>query len=211
MTAKAAIVVEQDTLQTVNLGTNFQITPNGLDVRGKPSIEAFAALGETLRTLDKSLQFAIGDFFKEVEERFGEEASQLLDHTGWSEETLRTYRWASKQIAKQDRRLDVLSYSHHQVVASLPRQEQRKWLERAANPPEVSEDAPKKRWSVVRLKTEIRLATSSGPAEAQQQRVFGVTVYCENEADQEACCRQLDNLGRRYKTFVSARKAGEPV
>src|SRR4051812_16103209 len=93
--ATAAPVIEQDALQTVNLGHHFKITDAGLVIAGHPPFHAFDALGETLRTLHRTLPFAIGDFFNEVESRFPEKASQLLDHTGWAEETLRTYRWAA--------------------------------------------------------------------------------------------------------------------
>lgn len=197
-----AHAIEQDTLQDVQLGQYFRITPRGLEVIGHPPLEAFAALGETLRTLDRSLQFAVGDFFRETEDRFGEAASQILDHTGWSEETLRNYRWVAEKVAPDVRRMDRLYYTHHQAVAKLPPAEQKKWLDRAAEPPS-DEDGVVKPWGVGRLKSEIKHA-----AVPLSERTWGVQVFCDSEADQAACCRQLDNLSRRYRTFTGAKKEG---
>jgi len=45
--------VAQQELQTVSMGQHFEITPCGLVVKGRPSFEAFDALGETLRTLQR--------------------------------------------------------------------------------------------------------------------------------------------------------------
>ena len=185
------VAIDQDALQEINLGQYFRATAQGLIVIGRPSIDAFAALGETLRTLDRSIQFVIGDYFREVEDRFHEKSSQLLDHTGWSEQTLKTYRWTAKQVPSENRRMDVLSYSHHQAVAALPIARQKELLDKSADGDGT------KPWSVQRLKAEITSTTTGTPM------TFGVSVFCESEADQEACCRQLDNLGRRYRPFAS--------
>jgi hypothetical protein len=175
-------MIVQEALREVALGKYFKITNNGLDVSGKPSIDAFADLGEILRTLEHTLPLAIGDFFNEVEDRFGEMASQILDHTGWSEETLRAYRWTSKKVAKDVRRMDALKYSHHQAVAKLSPKEQKKWLNAAAD----VEDKP---WSVSRLKAAIR------NGEDPPISAWMLTVECDSEKKRNDLQKELEGRG----------------
>lgn len=197
-------VIVQETLQTVSLGAHFDITPGGLFVKGRPSFEAFAGLGETLRTLDRSLQFVIGDFFSEVERRFGDEsglppedrkASQILDHTNWSESTLRAYRWTADNVPKENRRMDVLTYSHHQAVAKLPPPVQKKWLTQAAQ-----SDCAGKPWPVARLKAAIK-------ANGDQPVMTWVCVaFCDSEGQRDNLLRELESRGIRCK---ASEKRGE--
>ena len=101
----------------------------------------------------------------------------------------------AEKIAPADRRMDVLTPTHHMAVAKLAPPEQREWLSKAAD------GDGEKPWPVARLKREIKHADGE-----VSPLTFGITVFCNDEADQQAGCRQLDNLGRRYKTFVSGSK-----
>jgi hypothetical protein len=204
--------VEQETLETVNLGQHFQIGPSGLIIIGKPSFADFDALGETLRTLDRSLQFTVGDFFTEVEKRFGEKsglserdqtASQILDHTGWSEATLKAYRWTSERIAPERRRMDALTYSHHQAVAALPPKEQKKWLDRAAEGEE--QQGTQKPWPVSRLKQEIK---SGGNLEVLAHYIL---VRCKSDADREKLSKELESRGYTCKATERRGERKEPM
>lgn len=183
--------VTQDTLQSVALGQHFQITPQGLAVNGAPSFDAFEALGETLRTLEKSIQFAVGDFFREVEARFGERASQLLDATAWSEQTIRTYRWTAKNVAPQTRRMDVLTYSHHQVVAKLAPAAQKRWLDRAAEGEE--RQGVQEPWTVSHLQKAIK--AGADPVITAWYVVTG----CDTEAKRDELQKELERRGFQCK------------
>ena len=195
MTAELAVV--QETLQSVKLGQYFEVTPTGLVVHGDPNFNQCEALWETLLTFEKVVQLAIGDAMRFFRERFGERADQIISHrTGWSRSTLRNYEWTAEKVPPSVRRLDVLSFSHHQKVAALPPGDQERLLNAAA-----AGDGDGEPWSVNRLASEIKVSAG------QAARVdFIVTVYCESEADQAACCRQLENLGRRYRAATGARK-----
>lgn len=184
-------VIEQSTLQTIELGQHFQIGPTGLIVRGRPSFDAFDALGETLRTLDRTLQFAVGDFFREVEDRFGERASQILDHTGWTESTIRAYRWTAIKVAPDIRRMDRLHYTHHQIVAKLSPRLQKKLLDEAANA-----ETP---WSVSRLRQAVKAGGEDQPVTA-----WLVTAFCDSETAQDTLAKELESRGIRCK--VSERR-----
>lgn len=175
-------VIEQETLQSVNLGQHFQITPQGLTIVGRPTFDQFESLGETLRTLDRCLQFAVGDFFRAVEDRYPEKSSQILDHTGWSESTLRVYRNTAKNVAPATRRMDKLTYTHHQVVAALPPKKQKEWLNRAA-------DTDERPWSVNRL----RKAISVG--EDLPVTAWFVLARCDTEAKRDKLMKELEGRG----------------
>ena len=103
----------------VTLGPHFQITPAGLTVTGEPSFEQCQALWDGLTTLEKGIQFAIGDAMRYFKKRWGERAAQIVsDATGWSFSTLSNYEWVATHVAADNRMLDRgLSFRHHQVVA----------------------------------------------------------------------------------------------
>lgn len=189
-------IIGDDELQPVGLGAHFKITRNGLLVVGDPSFEDFDALGETLRTLDKATEFAIGDYFLEVERRLGEAASQLLDHRAWSEETKRNYRWISEKIPQAIRRLDVLTISHHQKVARLPPAQQEKWLKRAAAGDE--KDGVRTPWTVSRLQKAVKAG------EDPQVTKWVAVVYCTSERKRDEIVKELE--GRGYECKASERR-----
>src|SRR5262245_57036274 len=103
----------------VPINGHFQITRTGLKINGHPALKDCEGFGYQLSTLDRALQFAIGDFILYLEETFGEQASQIIDPAwGWSEESLRVYRWVAKQVPPAVRQ-PRLNYNHHKLVARL--------------------------------------------------------------------------------------------
>ena len=179
-----AQIIQTDTFQPVGFGEFFHITPAGLLVQGAPSFDVCEMFGESLRTLDRGIQFALGDYFRYIEDRFGEQASQILDHTGWSESTLRTYRWTAEKIAVETRRMDRLSYRHHQLVAALPPLAQRKWLTEAA---EGNGDG--KPWTTARLQQAIKAGS-----DLEITKWYLVT-RCTSEAQRDELLKELEGRG----------------
>lgn len=135
----------------VTLGQFFRITASGLQVSGDPDFETCEQLWKALKTMEKGIQFAIGDAINYFEGRFGEKAAQIVDATGYAFESARNYSWVAKRVPEENRMLDRgLSFTHHQKVAALPPKQQQKWLRRAAE-----DDKP---WPVSRLAKEMRAA-----------------------------------------------------
>jgi hypothetical protein len=133
--------------------------------------------------LEKALQFAAGDFAIYVESRFGEQAAQILDGSdGWSEETLRVYRWVCEKVTPLNRRAD-LSFRHHQLVAALEPKAQRSWLEKAAI----------EQMTVGQLRYAIL-----GSADAGTISVW-LVVQCKDREDLEALKTELESKGRTCK------------
>lgn len=175
----------------------FEFSANGLRAIGKPTYAEWQQVGHKLSVDTRSLAFQVGDWLRIGEEYFDELAAQVIDARQWQEETVRVYRYVAARVPMENRMLDKgLTYSHHQAVAKLSPPEQRDWLAKAAD------GDGEKPWPVARLKAAMKQAVNGSEAAL----TFGVTVLCDDEADQQACCRQLDNIGRRYKTFVGGAK-----
>lgn len=177
-----AITVAQETLQTVRLGENFQITPQGLIVVGRPTFEQCDALWETLLTMEKTIQFAIGDAMKYIRARFEDKADQIISaRTGWSFETIRNYEWVADKVPQDVRRLTELSFSHHQSVAGLPPDQQSAWLAKA-----IDGDKP---WPVNRLRAAIK-ASGDIPVSA-----WFLLVKADSEVTRDALMTELESRG----------------
>ncbi len=176
-------------LATVPIGKWFRITPKGLAIDGKPPLDAFAELGEMLRTFERTLAFVVGDWINALEDRFGEEASQLIDSTGWSLSTIKTYAWTARKVPEENRLIDEgLSYAHHQAVGRLDHKEQKRWLGLALG----NGDGP---WPVSKLKAAVRDGSDLS------ERHWWVLVECRDEQDQNSLLKRLESDGRTCKAL----------
>jgi hypothetical protein len=182
-------------LRTLDL-QNFRLGPTGLVVTGTPTLEEWAGIGELLRTLEHGLQWAIGDWICTGEGQFGDQAAQILDHTAWSVRTTAVYRWAASRVPPENRRTD-LTFSHHLVVADLPPEEQRSWLEQAA----AAEAATGEPWSVQRLKREMAVASAKGT-----EMRWLLVVDCDDERARDRLKSQLEKDGHMCRTAEATRK-----
>jgi hypothetical protein len=182
-----------DTQMTpVTLGRHFTITPAGLTVLGKPTFGECEQLWEALLTLEKSIQFSIGDAMKLFRELWGERAAQIIsDRVGWTLETLRAYEWTAEKVAPENRVMDRLTYSHHQVVARLSPPEQKAWLAKASEP--INDGGSP--WTVGRLKTAIKAGADPEPSR------FYVMVTCVDEPARDALIQRLEREGYRCKSL----------
>lgn len=178
----------QDALASVGISDHFTVTDRGLEVVDNPDFEHCESLWETLMTFHKTIQMAMGDAAKYFRQRFGARADQILsERTGWTLETQRNYEWVAEKVPKEVRRLDVLSFSHHQKVASLPPKEQKKFLDRAA---EGDENGP---WTVSRLAQAVKAGGDVEPTD------FYLVVRCKNARDREKLSKELESRGYACK------------
>jgi hypothetical protein len=91
------------------------------------------ALGAPLANVQRATPFYIGDWLT-----FGQNKnfiqSDKYDHaekvTGMKRSTLKLYAFVSRNVSPLVR-TNGLSFAHHQLVASLPTEEQKTWLEKA--------------------------------------------------------------------------------
>lgn len=174
--------IGQDFLPVV-IDDHFLITPQGLQVRGKPSYDDCDTFWRKLRSLEKGVQFAIGDAAKYFRQRFGDKADQILSEaTGLSFETLRAYEWTADKVPPETRHMETLTYSHHQAVGKLPPVEQAKWLDKAA---QGDGDKP---WSVSALKAKLKAADATEVS-------YWLVVRCKSEDDRTTLQKELESRG----------------
>ncbi len=188
MTKNFAVV--QETIVSVGISEYFEVTPKGLVVTGNPSFDACEALWETLRTFERCIQMSLGDAAKYFRKRFGDRADQILSAaTGWSDETQRGYEWVAEKVPEAVRRLDVLTFSHHQKVAALPPPQQKKWLDKAA---EGEDGRP---WSVARLDKAIKAGADQAISE------WGFSASFADVRKRDDAMSRLEGQGARCRAW----------
>lgn len=114
---------------TVALRSEIQFTPIGLSLPADLSFEEWADYGERLFAMERGVMWAIGDWWRFGEHRYGERAAAALD-SRYSYQTFRNAGYVAGAV-EPSRRRDVLSFSHHAEVAALPTDEQDYWLTQA--------------------------------------------------------------------------------
>jgi site-specific DNA-methyltransferase (adenine-specific) len=122
----------------LQLAPYFKLTSTGLQITGEPTYDEWAAVGETLKFLESSIQFALGDWLRYGERKWGEKYAQVSEETGRSEGTLRNYVSVANSVDLSLRN-DKLTFDHHRFVAPLRLQDgapdvekQRHYLDLAA-------------------------------------------------------------------------------
>jgi hypothetical protein len=167
---------------------HFTVTATGLTVKGQPSLQRCEGFLRRARVVQQGLQFAIGDAIRYMEDTFGEEAAQVIDpDLGWSRESIRNFVWVAEHVLPENRRSD-LTWSHHQVVASLSPAKQREWLARAVG------DGEGGAWSRGWLKAAIS-------ADANVEPSYWVLVRATSAEDQAMLVEQLEGDGRECKAI----------
>lgn len=188
------LLVDTDRMK---FGDHFEWTRVGLTILGRPSMGVCGDMVKVLELAEQSLQFVIGDFLNYADGVFGEEASQLISESGWTESTQKVYQWVASKVPPQYRRSE-LTFLHHQIIAKLNTPEEQKlWLDRAV------EGIDGRRWTVAELKKAMNASARDVVFNTEQPK-FLVVVECESTDDVQACCRQLENLGRKFSTKLPA-------
>jgi hypothetical protein len=98
---------------------------------GKLEQPEWAAVGRRFGTVARCSQWWIGDWIRYGIAEWGEKYSEAARITGYDPGTLRNMAWVAGQFDLSLRN-DKLSWSHHALLAPLPVQDKRLWLERAS-------------------------------------------------------------------------------
>jgi hypothetical protein len=106
------------------------LTRVGLRLPVDTSADEYEALGFALGEMHRAVQFAVGDYILDGEKLFGQEAYQLQESLGISEEQRRQYVRIAERIPWERRRKE-LSWAHHREVAAMEPSDQDAWLEKA--------------------------------------------------------------------------------
>jgi hypothetical protein len=137
------------------LDRDISVTALGLHFQRHPDFEDWSALGIQMARALRCMEFVIGDWLVYGDENFRRKGpgrptncnyEEAIRTTGLDVAILRDYAYVSRHV-HMSRRTDKLSWTHHRLVAKLPPEKQRHWLELAAKHPE--------RISVKRLRKSI--------------------------------------------------------
>lgn len=94
------------------------------------SEEEWLTTGRRLGSIGRGSKWWLGDWLCHGSTRFGDRFSEAARATGYDRATLRSIAWIASRVDASVRR-DKLTWDHHVAVASLTREEQAHWLERA--------------------------------------------------------------------------------
>lgn len=118
----------------------FTFTATGLIIDPSVTFEEWERYGRKLQLAEKGIQWALGDWVIHGETHFKERAAQAVEFTGRKIKTLQNYATVAESVEKSRRRdSDVVDFSTHAEVASLPAEEQERILAMAeADPGEMT-------------------------------------------------------------------------
>jgi hypothetical protein len=125
----------------------------------------WATAGRRLAAMGRCGQWGIGDWIRYGNSKFGERYAWASRVTGYDIQTLMNMVYVASRI-DISRRRENLSWSHHETVASLDRDEQEHWLDRV--------DAD--RLSVADLRGELRRVRRAARGEGAQESGEDPTV-----------------------------------
>lgn len=174
----------------------FSLTPGGATFDGAaPAAKDFddwCSAVQWVMTVHGAVMFWLGDLILLGETHYGETYTQVLDATGYAEQTCKNAVAVAKAIDPTRRHTDVLSFSHHEAVARLEPDDQKHWLSKAIH----------ENWTRDELRAHVRAdhVRSAGAAPT-----FWLVVSCLDEADRDQLRRKMLIEGRAVKMTVGAK------
>jgi hypothetical protein len=106
----------------------FRLTPAGLTAEGEPDRSEWEECGRLLRSLEKGVQWAIGDWVRYGRDRSWGDIAEIAPVVGVAEQTLKDNSWVAS-VFNLSRRRDKLPFTHHKDIAALPRERQDELLD----------------------------------------------------------------------------------
>jgi hypothetical protein len=101
---------------------SVSLTETGLEFGDSITYDEWLSLGQSLRRLEKSVMWWIGDWIRFGEKRWGEKYTEAITVTGYSPSTLRDAAWVSSTYDLSDRS-DKLPWTHYRMATALPQNE----------------------------------------------------------------------------------------
>lgn len=123
-----SISVTTDSRDLLEKHTRF--TPVSLELMGDIAFEEWQALLLHVGAVSKASRWWVGDALVYGESCFGEMYSQAINDIGISYSALSNIVYTCKKIPPEERRPE-LSFTMHQELAHLPKEEREKWLDYA--------------------------------------------------------------------------------
>nr|WP_206442269.1 LmbU family transcriptional regulator [Streptomyces boncukensis] len=130
-------------------------TKVGLEIPSGLTFEDWERAGRQLSGLVNSSSWWLGDWLVYGKDHYSDRYERGIRAAGLQYQTLRNYAWVSRRF-EMHRRRAALSFQHHAELASLPVEEQERWLDQAEQ----------QGWTTKQLRRAIRLARADDVREA---------------------------------------------
>jgi ADP-ribose pyrophosphatase YjhB (NUDIX family) len=138
---------------------------------GAEAVAQWEQRGRQLTNQATSTVWAIGDWLNDGERIHGDTYRRASEITGHSVGTLRNYAQVASRF-DLSQRYDTLGFGHHALVAAIPEEAARQWLELAAD----------NDWSYRELQAALRTVSQLPPGEPNIAAViFKITVPADHD------------------------------
>ena len=151
----------------IGLPNGATISRTALVLPSDFSIEEWQALGAKLGVFEESIQWWLGDWWHYGAHAYGERKAKVKAKGAfpYAFGTLMNWGWVAGKVATSLRR-EALSWSHHELIASYPPDEQKKWLDKAE----------KCEWSVEQLGQEFTKLRTDARRRSASTIKYGATL-----------------------------------
>ncbi|MFD7052733.1 LmbU family transcriptional regulator [Streptomyces mirabilis] len=133
-------------------------TKVGLQLPAGLTFENWELAGRQLSGIVNSSSWWLGDWLVYGKDHYSDRYERGVRAAGLQYQTLRNYAWVSRRFEMKRRRA-ALSFQHHAELASLPVEEQERWLDQAEQ----------QGWSTKQLRKAMRLARGGAEVEEASQ------------------------------------------
>jgi hypothetical protein len=130
----------------------------GLKWRKDPDYETWEKLTTNLIYGSRKMLWLVGDAMQYGEAHFGDKVYQVIDPTHYDVKTVKNAAWVCGVIPPS-KRVNTLSFSHHETVAALLEKDREELLEQAAG----------EHWSVKELREKARQVKEKYPEEKKRK------------------------------------------
>ena len=110
--------------------SSFVLHDTGLSPIGTPTYEQWLEVGRFIKKAVHASTLWLGDWINFGKIKYGGKYEQALQETGLDYGTLKNAAYTARNVELSDRS-DNLSYKHHELVAPLPKSQQRQLLREA--------------------------------------------------------------------------------
>jgi hypothetical protein len=115
------------------LGDKVTVDRTSLQMSDELTFDEWVQLGRQLTEVGDSMAWWVGDWIEQGTVVYGGKYEQALNVMPFEYATLRDYAYVARKFSELSRRIDNLSWGHHQVVAALDAAHADMWLGRAGD------------------------------------------------------------------------------
>jgi hypothetical protein len=146
---------------------NCSLTRVGLELRPDTTFDQWLEIGNVMLPVSEGIKWCVGDHLNFGNERFASKYAERmksfggwLEALGYSKKTLYELAYVANKVPISIR-MENLSWTHHHIVASLSLEDQKSYLQKAAE----------KKWTVKQLREELKLNGKLDGAAEQNETV----------------------------------------